>query len=62
MSIATNDKIIQTEILLQSISAVLAKIRGTEGSEGEVKRLVQLRRDVYSGKISDILLEISKLK
>lgn len=54
------DKIIQTEILLQSLSLKLSQIR-SGNNKSEVERLVQLRRDVYSGKISDPLLEISKL-
>lgn len=58
----TKDKIIQTEILLQAISVKLSQIRRVEGLEEDVKRLVQLRRDVYSGKISDVLSEISKFK
>ena len=55
------DKIIQNEILLQILSLKLAEIRHKEGKESEVQRLVQLRRDVYSGKVKDILSEISKL-
>jgi hypothetical protein len=62
MNVMTKDKIIQTEILLQAISVKLSQIRRVEGLEEDVKRLVQLRRDVYSGKISDVLSEISKFK
>lgn len=54
------DKIIQTEILLQSLSLKLSQIRNTNNNL-EVEKLVQLRRDIYSGKVSDPLLEISKL-
>lgn len=55
------DKIIQTEVLLQTLSLKLAKVRHTPGSEEQVSRLVQLRRDLYAGKIVDIAGEISKL-
>lgn len=55
------DKIVQYEVLLQALSLKLAEIRHEEGNESEVERLVQLRRDVYSGKVEDPLSEISKL-
>lgn len=55
------DKIIQTEILLQALSLKLAELRHEEGNELKVEELVQLRRDVYSGKVKDPLIEISKL-
>lgn len=55
------DKIIQNEILLQVLSLKLAEIRHEEGYELKVQELVQLRRDVYSGKVEDPLSEISKL-
>lgn len=55
------DKIIQNEVLLQALSLKLAEMRHKEGAESEVKRLVQLRRDVYSGKVKNPLSEISKL-
>jgi hypothetical protein len=55
------DKIIQTEILLQTLSLKLAKLRHTPDSEEEVAKLVQLRRDVYAGVVVDISGEISKL-
>ena len=55
------DKIIQNEILLQALSLKLSEIRHQEGNESKVEELVQLRRDVYSGKIKDPLFEISKL-
>lgn len=55
------DKIIQTEILLQALSLKLAELRHEEGNELKVEELVQLRRDVYSGKVEDPLFEISKL-
>jgi len=55
------DKIIQNEVLLQALSLKLAEIRHKEGCESEVKRLVQLRRDVYSGKVNNSSFEISKL-
>ena len=55
------DKIIQTEVLLQALSLKLADIRHKDGNESKVEELVQLRRDVYSGKINDPLFEISKL-
>lgn len=55
------DKIIQTEVLLQALSLKLAGIRHEEGNESKVEELVQLRRDVYSGKVKDPLSEISKL-
>lgn len=56
------DKIIQNEVLLQALSLKLAEIRHEEGSELEVNRLVQLRHDIYSGKVNDPLIEISKLQ
>lgn len=55
------DKIIQNEILLQVLSLKLAELRHKEGYESEVARLVQLRRDVYSGKVENPSSEISKL-
>ena len=55
------DKIIQNEVLLQALSLKLAEVRHKEGTELEVEHLVQLRRDVYSGKVEDIVSEISKL-
>lgn len=55
------DKIIQNEVLLQALSLKLSEVRHKEGCDLEVKRLVQLRRDVYSGKVNDPLSEISKL-
>ncbi len=55
------DKIIQSEVLLQALSLKLSEVRHKEGEESEVERLVQLRRDVYSGKVEDIVNEISKL-
>jgi hypothetical protein len=55
------DSIIQNEVLLQALSLKLSEVRHKEGCELEVKRLVQLRRDVYSGKVEDIVLEISRL-
>ena len=55
------DKIIQNEILLQALSLKLAEARHKTGAELEVKRLVELRREVYLGKVKDPLLEISKL-
>lgn len=55
------DKIIQNEVLLQALSLKLAKVRHKEGCESEVKRLAQLRRDVYCGKVENPLSEISKL-
>ncbi len=55
------DKIIQNEVLLQALSLKLAEVRHKEGGEPEVERLVQLRRDVYSGKVENPLFEISKL-
>lgn len=55
------DKIIKNEILLQALSLKLSAIRHKDSEESEVKRLVQLRRDVYSGKVTDPLSEISKL-
>ena len=57
----SQDKIIQTEVLLQALSFKLAQIRHVEGNESQIKELVQLRRDVYSGKVKDPLSEISKL-
>lgn len=56
------DKIIQNEVLLQALSLKLAEVRHKEGGESEVERLVQLRRDVYSGKVENPLSEISKLQ
>ena len=55
------DKIVQNEILLQALSLKLAELRHQEGNESKVQELVQLRRDVYSGKVKDLLSEISKL-
>lgn len=55
------DKIIQNEVLLQALSLKLSEVRHKEGCESEVKRLVQLRRDVYSGKVKNPLDEISNL-
>ena len=57
----SQDKIIQTEILLQALSLKLAEIRNVDGNDSQIKNLVQLRRDVYSGKIEDPLSEISRL-
>ncbi len=55
------DKIIQNEILLQALSLKLAEIRHKEGFDSQIEKLAQLRRDIYSGKITDSLSEISKL-
>lgn len=55
------DRIIQNEILLQALSIKLAELRHQDGKEDEVQKLVQLRRDVYAGKIKDPSSEISKL-
>lgn len=57
----SQDKIIQTEILLQALSLKLAEMRNVDGNDSQIKKLVQLRRDVYSGKIEDPLSEISRL-
>ena len=57
----SQDKIIQNEILLQVLSLTLAEIRHMGNTESRVQELVQLRRDVYSGKVENPLLEISKL-
>ncbi len=57
----SQDKIIQTEILLQALSLKLSEIRNVDGNDSQIKNLVQLRRDVYSGKIEDPLSEISRL-
>lgn len=55
------DKIIQNEVLLQALSLKLANIRHEGGQESKVEELVQLRRDVYSGKVEDPYSELSKL-
>ena len=57
----SQDKIIQTEILLQALSLKLSEIRNVDGNDSQIKNLVQLRRDVYSGKIEDPLSEIPRL-
>lgn len=58
----TQDTIIQTEVLLQILSLQLAELRHQEGNEIKINNLVQLRRDVYSGKIKDLAAEIVKLQ
>jgi hypothetical protein len=55
------DKIIQNEILLQALSLKLSEIRHKEGFDSQIEKLAQLRRDIYSGKVTDPLSEISKL-
>lgn len=56
------DKIIQNEVLLQALSLKLSELRHKDGSDLEVSKLVQLRRDIYSGKVENPSLEISKLQ